>query len=138
MPSRVHTWRRCGRAASAAALLLLATACTYTAAVTQTNVPADRSRPVKAEVKKYIVLGFNFSNDQVFTLTKKLAEQCPDGVVKGVLTQDQWTEYVLIFFWARETTATGYCVRGGKRTAGVDAADEVGPAYAESDAGVVP
>ncbi len=86
------------------------TACTYTNAVSLTNTPAERSQPVEVSVKKNIVLGFNFDNDQVLTLTKKLKEKCPGGEVKGILTKDSTTLYFLGFFWARETVATGYCV----------------------------
>ena len=89
---------------------LAVTGCTYTAAVSQTNVPAKRDKPVEASVYKFIVLGFSFDNDQVLQLTSKLKNKCPDGDVKGVLTQDKRIMYFLMFFWAQETTAHGYCV----------------------------
>lgn len=86
--------------------------CTYVNAVSQTNLPLDRQHVVHASVKKYIILGFNFDNDVFFELPRKLAEQCPGGAVRGVLTKDVTTLYLLSFFWARETEASGFCQKG--------------------------
>ncbi len=94
------------------ASLQLSTACTYTNAVSLTNTPSDRTNLVEASAKKNIFLGFNFDNDHVLTLTEKLKEQCPGGEVRGILTKDLTTLYFLGFFWARETIASGYCVKG--------------------------
>ena len=85
-------------------------ACTYTSAVTQTNIPQKRDRPVKASIKKYIFLGLNFDNDEILHLAGKLRKKCPGGTVRGILTKDLRTFYVGPFFWARETIATGFCL----------------------------
>jgi hypothetical protein len=87
----------------------LFTGCTYVASVTQTNLPKNRGDLVKAEVKKYIVLGFNFDNDEFTRIPDKLAAKCQGGRVEGVLTKDQFTLYALMFFWARHVEVSGYC-----------------------------
>lgn len=92
-------------------------ACTYTAAVSQTNYPSYRQKRVEASIKKYIVLGFNFDNEEVYQLTGKLQDKCPNGDVRGILTKDLRTLYFSIFFWARETVASGYCVPRGRLAA---------------------
>ncbi len=111
-------------------------ACTYTAAVSQTNIPIQRNKPVEATVHKFIFLGFNFDNDEVYQLVEKLKTQCPDGQVRGILTQDMRTMYLLFFFWARDTVAKGYCV-SSKAVATNDADfnvdTEQSPARAEID-----
>lgn len=111
-------------------------ACTYTAAVSQTNIPAARNKPVEAEVRKFIVLGFNFDNDEVYKLVEKLKAQCPGGQVRGILTQDMRTLYFLFFFWARDTVAKGYCV-GPQRVANGDSeissTDQLHAAQADDD-----
>lgn len=84
-------------------------ACRHTAAVSLTNIPLNRSREVEAKVYKFIFLGFNFSNDEVFALTRSLQEKCPSGNIKGILTQDQRIYYFFTFLWARETVASGFC-----------------------------
>ena len=84
--------------------------CTYTAAVSQTNIPAQRGKEVTANVHKFIFLGFNFTNDEVLRLTGELRDKCPGGDVRGILTKDVRTMYFLFFFWARETSASGFCL----------------------------
>ncbi len=83
--------------------------CTYTVAVSQSNIPAQRNKPVEASVSKFMVLGLNFDNDYALQLTERLKERCPQGDVRGVTTQDTVTLYLLLFFWAREIKAQGYC-----------------------------
>ena len=87
-------------------------ACTYTRAVSETNVPRERGRPVEATVKKNIILGLNFDNDEVLQLTRKLRDKCPSGSVRGIMTQDLTTLYFGFFYWERKTLAKGYCVNG--------------------------
>lgn len=84
--------------------------CSYVSTVSQTNIPSHRSHPVAANVYKFIFLGFNFTNDEVLKLTSELRKKCPRGDVRGILTKDIRTYYFLFFFWARETTASGFCV----------------------------
>ncbi len=83
--------------------------CSYVASVSQTNLPKNRSQVVTAEVKKYIILGFNFDNEEFTKIPERLQEKCPGGRVEGVMTKDQVTLYALIFFWARHVEATGFC-----------------------------
>lgn len=91
-------------------VLMELSACTYTQAVSQSNIPAMRSKPIETSVKKYVFLGFNFDNDFIYKLTKDLRAKCPNGDIKGVTTHDSITMYVLIFFWSRDVSARGYCV----------------------------
>lgn len=98
-------------------LLVQASACTYVTAVSQTNVPKQRDKPVRAETKRYIILGFNFDNDYPYLLVQKLQEQCPKGQVRGLMTKDTLTMYFLVFFWSREQKAEGYCVPYHSQTA---------------------
>lgn len=84
--------------------------CTYTSAVSQTNFPANRTKPVHAMVEKFIVLGFNFDNDYALQLTSKLKDACPQGDIRGVTTHDQIVVYFGPFLWARKVQAEGYCL----------------------------
>ena len=93
------------------AALLLLSACTYTRAVTQTNVPRHRDHPVEADVKRYIFIA-TFDTDEVAQLTSKLEEKCPGGRVTGITTKDVRTMYFFFFFYAREVVADGFCVHG--------------------------
>lgn len=93
-----------------ATISLSLSGCTYTMAVSQTNIPSQRNKPVEASISKFIVLGFNFDNDYALQLSTKLKERCPQGEVRGVTTQDMMTLYFLTFFWAREIKAQGYCL----------------------------
>lgn len=86
-------------------------ACTYTSAVSTTNIPAQRSRSVTASSKRYIVLGLVFDNDEVLSLPDKLADKCPGGAVRGITTHNMKTMYFLDLFWAREVVASGFCVK---------------------------
>lgn len=88
-------------------VLLLLSSCASVNSVSLTPIPADRSRPVKAEVSKTIFLAFNFDNDFIDPLIQKLKDQCPKGVVSGILTKDETIGYVLVF--TKRVTATGYC-----------------------------
>lgn len=101
-------------------LLPLLKACTYTAAVSQTNIPADRKKVVQASVEKFMVLGFNFDNDYALRLSDKLKEACPRGEVRGVTTHDKVTLYFLAFFWKREISAQGYCTAHRQSKASIE------------------
>jgi hypothetical protein len=110
-PLPSSTRRLALRAVPLLAALLCMTGCTYVTAVSQTNVPKERGRIVRAHSKRYIVLGFNFDNDYPFKLIQDLQGKCPNGQVRGLLTKDTMTMYFLAFFWSREQLAEGYCVR---------------------------
>jgi len=91
--------------------LLCLTACTSLSTVSLTAIPAQRSKPVKAEASKTIFLGFNFDNDFVDQMESQLKNQCPNGQVSGILTKDEVVDYFLFIVWQHRVTATGYCVR---------------------------
>lgn len=117
------------RSISLIAALSCTSGCTYVAAVSQTNVPKERERVVRAKSKRYIVLGFNFDNDYPFKLIQDLQEKCPNGQVRGLLTKDTMTMYLLFFFWSREQLVEGYCVRNEQRA---DEASTDSPRLAET------
>lgn len=94
--------------------------CAYTTAVSTTNIPAKRSKKVRAATKRYIVLGLVFDNDEVLALPQELGEQCPNGAVRGITTHNINTYYLLAFFWSREVVATGYCVKDQVASSGGD------------------
>ena len=81
--------------------------CANVQSVSLTPIPANRNKVVKAEVSKTIFLGFNFNNDYVEPLVDDLKQQCPNGVVSGILTKDETIAYVIIF--TRRIVATGFC-----------------------------
>ncbi len=86
---------------------LLLNSCASVNSVSITPIPKQRNQVVKAEVSKFIFLGFNFNNDFVDDVTDQLIQQCPDGIVTGILTKDEVISYILAF--TRKITATGYC-----------------------------
>lgn len=97
-------------------LLLGLSGCASVNSVSLTPIPSQRARAVKAEVSKFIILGFNFDNDFVDPLIDQLKQQCPNGVVSGILTKDEMISYFLAH--TRRVTATGFCnVAAGKVSA---------------------
>ena len=86
----------------------LSLGCASVKSFSLTQVPADRSRPIQAQADDWSFLGINFSNDFVSEIQPKLLEQCPHGDVRGVLTKQESTLWIL--FLNREITATAYCV----------------------------
>ncbi len=87
--------------------LFLLSSCASVNSVSLTPIPADRSRQVSAQVSKTIFLAFSFDNDFVDPLVQKLKDQCPKGVVSGILTKDETISYILVY--TKRVTATGYC-----------------------------
>jgi hypothetical protein len=55
---------------------------------------------------------FNFNNDYVNDMAEQLANQCPKGHVKGVLTKHEGITYFPIIAHATRVEARGYCVAG--------------------------
>jgi type IV pilus biogenesis protein CpaD/CtpE len=92
---------------SALALASLA-GCTSLQSVSVTQIPADRSRPLHAQVSNTALLGIHFDNDFIEPLTANLMRQCPQGRVTGILTKQESSVYVII--QVRRVVATGYCV----------------------------
>lgn len=95
------------------------TGCAHVNSVSLTSIPAGKGRPVRAETSKTIFLGFNFDNDYVEQMASDLRRQCPNGMVRGILTKDETINYFLFFVWARKVTASGYCQQA-RNTASAD------------------
>lgn len=93
------------------AMSLLISGCASVNSVSLTPIPSNRSKMVKAEVSKTIFLGFNFDNDFINPLVENLKQQCPQGVVSGILTKDEIISYFLVY--THRVVATGYCNSGG-------------------------
>lgn len=91
----------------AAFLCFALSGCAIVNSVSLTPIPSQRTRPVKAEVSKIIILGFNFDNDFIDPLVEDLKQQCQNGVVSGILTKDETISYFLVF--KKRVTATGFC-----------------------------
>jgi hypothetical protein len=81
--------------------------CAHINSVSLTPIPAKRTQTVRAEVSKTIFLFFNFDNNYIDPLVNDLKQQCPDGIVSGILTKDETTSYVLVF--TKRVVATGFC-----------------------------
>jgi len=82
--------------------------CTSLQSVSVTQIPSDRSRPLRAEVSNTAFLGIHFTNDFIEPLTAQLMSQCPRGRVTGILTKQEASLYVVV--QTRRVVATGYCV----------------------------
>lgn len=106
-------------------LLALLPACTSLQSVSVTQVPTDRSRPMRAEVTNTAFLGIHFDNDFLDDLMPQLMRQCPHGRITGLLTKQENSVYVIVA--TRRVIATGYCVY-----------DPVAPAPAASVAAAEP
>lgn len=89
--------------------LLFTVSCTHMLSVSQTSIPAKKGKIVKTEVEKNIIFLFNFSNSYVDEINDKLAAQCPNGSVQGVLTKHENITYFPIIFQKVKITAEGYC-----------------------------
>jgi len=81
--------------------------CASVNSVSLTPIPSQRAKQVRAEVSKLIFLGFSFDNDFIDPLVSNLREQCPNGVISGILTKDETISYFLVF--KKKVTASGFC-----------------------------
>lgn len=95
--------------------MLLLNSCASVNSVSLTQVPIQRTKVVKAESSKFIFLGFNFNNDYVDEAIGQLKEQCPNGIISGILTKDESISYFLAH--TRKITATGFCNESSSRHA---------------------
>jgi hypothetical protein len=95
--------------------IVIFSSCASINSVSLTTIPVQRTKPVKAEVSKFIILGLNFNNDFVDEVGKKLKAECRDGVISGILTKDEVISYV--FAHTRHIVATGYCNQVSERHA---------------------
>ncbi|MBM4251711.1 MAG: hypothetical protein FJ146_07050 [Deltaproteobacteria bacterium] len=89
--------------------MLITSGCTYTRAISQTNVPSERGKVVEASVERMMFLGIAFDNDDVPKLVEKLRDKCPNGAIRGILTKDLSTSYLIVI--VRKTIAQGYCIK---------------------------
>lgn len=83
--------------------------CASVNSVSLTPIPANRDHKVSASAQRWIILGFNFDNDFIDPLVDDLKQQCPQGVVSGILTKDETYSYLLVF--KKQVNVTGYCYR---------------------------
>jgi hypothetical protein len=89
-------------------LLAVLPACTSLQSVSVTQIPIDRSRPLRAEVTNTALLGIHFDNEFLDDLMPQLIHQCPRGRITGLLTKQENSLYVIVA--TRRVIATGYCV----------------------------
>jgi len=89
-------------------LLPVLSGCTSLQSVSVTQVPIDRSRPLRAEVTNTALLGIHFDNDFLDDLMPQLLRQCPRGRLTGLLTKQESSLYVIVA--TRRVIATGFCV----------------------------
>ena len=89
---------------------LLTQACTHLTTLSVSPIPENRSKPIRAESSRFIFMYFNFDTDYVNDMTLRLAQQCPSGDVKGILTKHEQITYFPIFAHRSRVTASGYCV----------------------------
>lgn len=96
----------------------LLTSCASVQSVSLTPIPKQRAKVVKAEVSKFIFLGFNFNNDFIDEIMEQLKGQCPDGIVSGILTKDEAISYFLAH--TRKVSATGFCTDASTKQASAE------------------
>src|SRR5688572_12241021 len=82
--------------------------CAHLNSVSQTQIPARRSKVVEAETSKWIIFFLSFDNDYVDELSAKLKSTCPNGDVRGILTKDETYNYFIGLVMKRKVTAEGY------------------------------
>lgn len=96
-------------------LSLALSGCAYLQSVSTTPVPQERTNVVQAESYRFIFLLLNFNNNYVDEMVSQLAEQCPNGQVKGILTKNESIMYFPIIAHASRVTAKGYCIKPSAR-----------------------
>lgn len=89
--------------------MTLLTQCAYLRSVSITPQPSDRSKKIQAEVSRFVFLAFNFDNDFLDELPKKLSAQCPDGKITGIVTK--YEDIVYFLAHTMKVSATGYCIK---------------------------
>lgn len=112
-------------------LLPVLSGCTSLQSVSVTQVPVDRSRPLRAEVTNTALLGIHFDNDFLDDLMPQLLRQCPRGRVTGLLTKQESSLYVIVS--TRRVIATGFCVYDGPEAPVASAGRYETPAEAEGE-----
>jgi len=89
--------------------MLFTVSCTHLSSVSQTSIPAKKGKVVKAEVDNNIFFFFNFSNSYLDAINEKLALQCENGKISGILTKHESITYFPIIYHKTRVTAQGYC-----------------------------
>ena len=101
-----------GRYVLVVVLSFLMHGCVSLNSLALTQIPQKRSKVVRAESSRVIVLGLNFDNDYIDGLPDKLMKQCEGGTIKGILTKDYITNYFLMLVHKRTVEARGFCDKG--------------------------
>ncbi len=91
------------------ALLFSLSGCAYMQSVSTTSIPKDRSKKVQVEKSRMIFFAFNFNNDYVNEMAMDLADKCPKGKVRGILTKHESIVYFPLIAHQSKVTAEGYC-----------------------------
>ena len=95
----------------AACLLILSSGCTHLSSVSTSSIPKNRGKKVQSTAERFIFFAFNFNNDYVDEMTEDLANQCPKGKVKGILSKHESITYFPLVAHKIRVSAEGYCVR---------------------------
>ena len=94
-------------------IILFFSGCTHLLSVSTSSIPKNRDRKVNVTVERFIFMAFNFNNNYVNDLAEQLAQKCPDGKVKGILTKHEKVGYFLAH--TVRVSAEGYCVKHKRR-----------------------
>jgi len=81
--------------------------CASLRSVSMTRVPADRSRPIKAESWSWGILGIYFTNSFVDEAVEDLRRKCPADRISGVYTKYSGRFYLL--WTTRTVSVSAYC-----------------------------
>lgn len=82
-------------------------ACASVSSVSLTPIPAHKGPVIKTEVSKWTFLGISFNNEFVDPIVDNLKKKCPNGMVTGILTKDEFYNYFLVF--KHNIEVTGFC-----------------------------
>ncbi len=93
-------------------LLLVLGACTHSVHVVYAGSDSltktvDSKKLIKAEAEQFSVLGFVGNTEYVDDAAVKLAKQCPDKEIHGVVTE-YWTSHGF-FSWTNKVRMQAYC-----------------------------
>lgn len=83
--------------------------CASLESVSLTQIPAKRSKMIKAESSKYVFLGLTFDNDFADEAVRSLSRKCKNGMVKGIMTKYYKINYFIIS--KHQIDAEGYCIK---------------------------
>lgn len=92
-------------------LLIFFVSCAQVRSVSQTSIPANRTKVIKVAVKKNIFFLLNFNTNYLDVLRASLKKKCPSGSVEGILTKDVTYVYFPLVYHQDYITAEGFCVQ---------------------------